>query len=100
MIEYMDIGEFRRAGYLQEVNRQFLHPLGLALEVGRDDESGHWAITGVWDYRADPEGIRFAPEVIDDEFVERAERIERIGNRRVDARLAALGYVIQPLEPT
>jgi hypothetical protein len=29
----MSIAEFRAFGYLQEVNRLLLHPLGLALEV-------------------------------------------------------------------
>jgi hypothetical protein len=39
-INYMDIAEFQSEGYLQEVNRQFLHPLGLALEVrGSMDEA-------------------------------------------------------------
>ena len=29
----LDLGEFVEFGYLQEVNRTFLHPLGLALAV-------------------------------------------------------------------
>lgn len=37
-INYMDIGEFQSEGYLQEVNRQFLHPHGLALEVRASSE--------------------------------------------------------------
>jgi len=36
---HMDIKEFKERGYLQEVNRKFLHPLGLALEVVIDDGS-------------------------------------------------------------
>lgn len=32
-IKYMDIAEFRKVGFLQEVNRKVLHPCGLALEV-------------------------------------------------------------------
>jgi N-acetyl sugar amidotransferase len=31
-IKYMDIGEFRRLGFLQEANRLFFHPLGLVLD--------------------------------------------------------------------
>lgn len=31
-INYMDMEEFRERGYLQEANRQWFHPLGLALE--------------------------------------------------------------------
>lgn len=38
MINKMNIKEFREKGYLQEVNRQFLHPLGLALEIEINDE--------------------------------------------------------------
>lgn len=34
-IEYLPISEFRERGYLHEVNRLLLHPLGLALEVKR-----------------------------------------------------------------
>lgn len=34
----MPVSEFRRLGYLQEVNRRLLHPLGLAIEVGRATE--------------------------------------------------------------
>jgi hypothetical protein len=36
----MNIKEFREFGYLQELNRKYLHPLGLALEV-TIDEKGH-----------------------------------------------------------
>lgn len=32
-VKRIDIKEFRAIGFLQEVNRQFFHPLGLALEV-------------------------------------------------------------------
>jgi len=32
-LKMMEVSEFRRLGLLQELNRQFLHPLGLALEV-------------------------------------------------------------------
>ncbi len=50
--------EFRDEGYLQEVNRMFLHPLGLALEVVTD-ENEVVDFGGVWDYRDDPEGMRY-----------------------------------------
>src|SRR5438445_10887455 len=104
-IKHMPIREFVDEGYLQEVNRQFLHPLGLALEVTvasepttlvilndatvealemllanapdallpngqveqlreqlgkrvRKNVSEVW-LSGVWDYRAEPDGIVF-----------------------------------------
>ncbi len=54
-IKRIDIKEFREAGYLQEANRRFFHPLGLALEITRH-EDGTETLSGVWDYRDDPEG--------------------------------------------
>lgn len=37
--KYIDVSEFRKIGYLQEANRLFFHPHGLALEVKiQDDE--------------------------------------------------------------
>lgn len=39
-IKYLDPYLFTEVGYLQELNRQFLHPLGLALEVTGWTEAG------------------------------------------------------------
>lgn len=60
----MSVEEFRRLGYLQEVNRVVLHPCGLALEVVVS-EDGTERFGGVWDYRDDPEGIVYgeAPDM-------------------------------------
>ena len=63
MTKYMDIKEFRELGFLQEVNRRFLHQFGLALKVVVD-EDGTESLGGIWDYRDDPEGIRFKKGVI------------------------------------
>ena len=35
-MKYMNIKEFRDTGYLHELNRLFLHPLGLAMEISID----------------------------------------------------------------
>jgi hypothetical protein len=43
----ISIKEFGEAGYLQEVNRKFFHPLGLALEIVVDDD-GSERLGGVW----------------------------------------------------
>ena len=58
-IKRMDIKEFQNRGYLQEANRLFFHPLGLALEVIINDEDGSVRLGGIWDSRDDPEGIMF-----------------------------------------
>lgn len=83
----MSVAEFRSAGYLQEVNRLFLHPLGLALEV-TVGEDGTDELSGIWDYRADPEGIVFGDSMIRQDAIDTVEA-ERL--RHVVARVALFG---------
>ena len=92
-IKRMDIAEFRELGYLQELNRGFLHPLGLALEV-IVDENGNERLGGVWDYRDDPEGLRY--EGMD--LAPKADAIAQERERRRPVREEALGYWQQPIE--
>jgi hypothetical protein len=90
-IKFIDIAEFRSFGYLQEVNRQFLHPLGLALSVDVA-EDGTETLAGIWDYRDDPEGMNYGPGMIDRQKIERVQRhAHTMGNTRV----RSLGYVVQ-----
>lgn len=102
-IKRIDIKEFREKGYLQELNRRFLHPLGLALEVIIDDE-GMEKLGGVWDYRDDPEGIYYDLENSDPERRERVknnkEFIDRELSERLDIRRARLGFGIEPVDDT
>lgn len=97
-ITYMDMGEFREAGYLQEANRKFFHPLGLALEMQWNESDGTAAITGVWDYRHDPEGIVFVNETDEEraEFAAKAQNVKGIWHERKPARVGALRFMIQP----
>lgn len=90
---YMDIEEFVNEGFLQEINRQFLHPLGLALEVGIDEYG--WYLRGIWDYRDNPEGITFWDDVLE---ADKADRVHQELDRHIDVRLRRLGYVVQPVE--
>lgn len=71
-IKRMDIKEFREEGFLQEANRLFFHPLGLALEVKVEDD-GTETLGGIWDYRDDPEGVAFGPDMIDPEKIQKVE---------------------------
>ena len=93
-IQRMDIKEFREFGLLQEVNRLFFHPRGLALEVVIDEETGEETLGGVWDYREDPEGVYFT----DGANESKALAVAALGADKEEARKAALGYVIQPAE--
>ena len=97
-IKRMSIQEFGELGYLQELNRGFLHPLGLAMEtIILDDAQGgsREILGGVWDYRDDPEGMAFGEGEIE---AEKTERIAAIREERRPARVAALGYWQQPAE--
>lgn len=91
----MDLAEFRDRGYLAEVNRQVLHPLGLAL-VLRCHGDGEVTFVGVLDCRDDAEGIYYLhPELT----AVRTAHIRTETMRRRPAREAALGYWVQPLVP-
>lgn len=91
-IDRMDIAEFREVGYLQELNRGFLHPLGLALEVVVEDD-GSERLGGVWDYRRHLDGMTYSE--IDRE---KAERVADERELRRPLREAVLGYWQQPVE--
>lgn len=140
-IKHMPVAEFRRDGYLQELNRLLLHPLGLALEVtvmdGATDDTrlmeriapiiagllddakadpdpdnaareiaraivtdfwprGSEHISGVWDYRDDPEGMVYGAGEID---VNKADRIGVLLAHKLAERQGLLGFGVQgPLD--
>jgi len=93
-IKRMAVKKFRESGFLQELNRQFLHPLGLALEVVVN-EDGNESFGEVWDCRDDVEGIIFAEFSTSD--VARSELIEEMQRSKEMERESLLGYNVQPL---
>lgn len=98
-VKYMDIAEFQTAGFLQEANRLFFHPLGLALEVDHAAD-GTVSLSGVWDYRDDPEGMLYSPSPDDQIAIEwaKAQTVEAERLRHVEARRAVLdGATVQPV---
>lgn len=90
----LTVKEFRALGLVQEINRKFLHPLGMALEVIVDADTGEERIERVWDNREDPEGWVFGPGMID---AEKARAIDDEMLKRAHTRINALGFVVQPL---
>jgi hypothetical protein len=61
--KHMDIAEFRNLGLLQEVNRRFFHPIGLALAVNAakdGEEPIVESLSYIFDCRDDPEGFCYA----------------------------------------
>lgn len=100
-VKRIDIKEFREKGYLQEVNRRFLHPLGLALEVILDEESGEERLGGVWDYREDKEGIYYDIENSDSDRKNRFRKNKEFINNELKLRISDrednLGFGIEPI---
>lgn len=93
-IKRIDPKEFQEFGYLQEVNRQFLHPLGMGLEVIVNEETGEVSLGGIWDYRDDTEGMAFADGEID---ANKAARVRVAWYEKEQVRKKQMGYVIQPV---
>lgn len=91
-IKRMDIKEFRESGLLAELNRSFLHPLGLALEVTIDDKTGEEKLGGIWDYRDDPEGMLYGKESFPTEKIKKAQEFIE---QKHEQRLKALGFIYQ-----
>jgi hypothetical protein len=100
MTKYIDIKEFREQGYLQEANRTFFHPLGLALEVNILEDGTEY-ISGIWDYRDEPEGIYYDLKNSDQErinsFRENAIHVEIERQHKTHTRYNILGFEIEPI---
>lgn len=76
-IKRIDLNELRNEGFLQEVNRLFFHPLGLALEVIVDEDGNVEKLGGIWDYRDDPEGMFFTDQALSVEKIRNVEKLRQ-----------------------
>lgn len=90
-IKRMDIKEFREMGLLAELNRTFLHPLGLALEIIVDDD-GTEKLNGIWDYRDDLEGILYSKEDFPSKKIKKAQKFIK---EKHEQRMKNLGFIHQ-----
>ena len=95
-LKYMVLKEFKEKGYLQEVNRLFFHPLGLAIEVIKEDDGEISRISGIQDYREDPEGMVFS-DLIRPECKEKAQSVEEERLRYAAIRQERFGWAVQPI---
>ena len=94
-MKYMDLKEFVEKGLLQEVNRQFFHPLGLAICFTKSDDD-KYTIDSVMDCRDDPEGFMFKQEDLSvDKFYYVRDLYET--KAAVRKRLFGTNSSIQPL---
>lgn len=86
----LDLKEFVDGGYLQEVNRTVLHPLGLALAVDIADD-GTYSLGPIFDSRDDLEGVVFRDGV----DPEKEQNIFSEMALRYGPRINKLGYWAQ-----
>lgn len=96
---FMDLTEFRDAGYLQEVNRRFFHPLGLSMAMQTTNIAGKriTCLVGIQDIRDDPEGVYFLSHKIGtNESRRKADRISEEFSARSMKRISRYGSVVQP----
>lgn len=87
MTRYLSAEEIQTLGILQEVNRTFFHPIGLAAEVRLD--------TGalfIQDWRDDPEGVIYEAGVMEPE---KYKAFRRSALRACRTRELLLGFVVQ-----
>lgn len=90
-MKYLGRETIRGLGILQEVNRRFFHPLGLAAQVHEDGS------LRVQDHREHPEGVIYADECMrPKEFFPLFEAFIAFEESRQAARIKALGFIVQP----
>jgi hypothetical protein len=96
VVKKMPVAEFRRLGLLQELNRQFLHPLGLALEVVVDDPDlcrcGQLRESEVHQVKSADPDVRFHAHP----FEERPERFGGVWDCREDPEGMVFGEPTNP----
>lgn len=88
MNKYLPAEGLRSTGVIQELNRQFLHPLGLALEVSVD-KTGKERIAGITMVTEDA--------VLPTVNAQKADNVQQLRLTIHKRRSKALGFAIQPL---
>jgi hypothetical protein len=100
-IPTLRLEEILDKGILQEVNRRFFNPLGLALEIVPEQDSDGYFQTAIWDFRNDPQSATFDEEVVTSEIAKEKRRtIESMLKSEKKKRMKELGYQIQPTRKT
>jgi hypothetical protein len=91
----MSLKDFRDLGFLQEANRQFFHPLGLALGLVANENEDYSSVI-IYDWRDDPDGGMFQ-SLNEPRDKECYEYIKFIHDEKAAVRLEKFGFVIQPI---
>ncbi len=99
-IKYVSIKEFRDFGYLQEVNRLFLHPLGMSLVIDDNPATGA-KLAGILDYRDNAAGVIFdcanMPKDVLADMKMKQYRVQQQWRERADAREQEFGWALEDI---
>jgi hypothetical protein len=83
-------------GLLFEINRQILHPFGLALQVELKDDTGEITIGNkLWDYRDDHEGLLYDRVTFEQGLSKFESFMQSCGLDKLEEREKMLGYIVQ-----
>lgn len=88
------------SGLLYRINREILHPLGMALSIQLPDYADpptETITTQLCAFDDDEEGIIFDDEVMMKAQARETKFMTEVGQQKLDARQNKLGFVIQPL---
>lgn len=88
------IKQFVDQGWLQEVNRLFFHPAGLALTVKRNPE-GEYILGEILDCRHDPAKLLISGS--SSEMIKKGIMVSQSVQSSATARVETLGFDIQPM---
>jgi molecular chaperone GrpE len=99
-VKKMSISEFREKGYLQELNRRFLHRLGLGLSV-EVNSNGEDKLSDIFDFRDDEEGIHYDLLNSSEEKISRFKKNKKFIDNELskysDNRVKLFGSEIEPI---
>jgi len=95
-MKYVPVEELRTLGILQEINRQFLHPLGMALDVLVDPKTKEaTALGGIQDHRSSSGGVVFGNGMLSKD---KALNVREMRNKNAEERKKELGgAIVQPI---
>lgn len=94
----VDIDFFIDSGLLFEINRQHLHPLGIAMTVRTDrDGKKSWAFK---DARTSPGELTFSKDQLENGRRKFVRFLRAVGYKLMRKREKALGSSIQHVEPS
>lgn len=94
----VDVDFFIDSGLLFELNRQYLHPLGIALAVRlAPDGTKSWAFK---DARTSPGDLKFSPDQLENGRRKFVRFLRSHGSKVMRKREGAIGQSVQHVEPS